>query len=369
MLRRSRLPLLLLVSVLLHAAALLALSRAWTTEPAAAKAPQRPVELEIVYAEASPAAPPASRPQAQPPTQASAPPPRKTPRPPQPAPVLPAQEKPATSQNSEASEQIARKPEAPPSAEPAPPVASDAPRALPRLTLLPQHLPGGVPVVEEPPSRGRTIYNRPEEVPDPQAVAEYQAEEARARIQGMAEDTLATARAERGATPPYLRQLQLSFAEQLVNPPAPNAKVVAQRMLREQLDAIERFGKTGSPLAAPEKREPRLEQRNRIQAAAEAGRATNMYMVDATAPVLALAAVVEVWQEPDGKLRNLTLLTSSGDPTFDAWAVSRLRHAFAAVSTPPDAGVGIRENGIRTRWRLEEYLGNPRVQIHLISIY
>ena len=224
-------------------------------------------------------------------------------------------------------------------------------------------------MVEEPPSRGRTLRNSPDEVPDPQAVAEYQAEEARAFVQGMAEDTIATARAARGATPPYLRQLQLSLAEQLVDPPAPDAKVVAQRMVREQIDAIQRFGKTGSPVAAPEKREHRLEERNRVQAAAEAGRATNMYMVDATAPVLALAAVVEVWQEPDGKLRNLKLLTSSGDPTFDTWAVSQLRHAFATASAPPDAGAGIHENGIRTRWRLEEYLGNPRVQIHLISIY
>jgi hypothetical protein len=31
--------------------------------------------------------------------------------------------------------------------------------------------------------------------------------------------------------------------------------------------------------------------------------------------------------------------------------------------------VGIHDEGIRTRWRLEEYLGNPRVQIHLIGVY
>jgi hypothetical protein len=354
--------------VLLHAVALIVLSRVWATEPSPSKAPQSPLELEIVYQPASPAAPPVSKPQAPPPAHASAPPPRKAPRTPQPAPVLPAQEPPTASQSSEAPEQLAHKPETPPSADQAP-LAADAPRAPPRLTLLPQRLPGGVPVAEEPPSRGRTIHNSPDEVPDPQAVAEYQAEEARARIQGMAEDTLATARAERGATPPYFRQMQRSFAEQLVDPPSPDLDVLAQRMVREQIDAIQRFGKTGSPVVAPEQRDHRLEQRNRLQAAVEAGRATNMYMVDVTTPVLALAAVVEVWQEPDGKLRELKLLTSSGDPTFDAWAVSRLRHAFATVTAPPDAGVGIHDSGLRTRWRLEEYLGNPRVQIHLIGIY
>jgi TonB family protein len=225
-----------------------------------------------------------------------------------------------------------------------------------------------VPVVEEPP-RGRTLRNNPEEAPDPRAVAEYQAEEAKARVEGWAADTLAAARADRGATPPYFRHLQLSFAEQLVDPPPPDAEVVGSRMVREQIEAIQRFGKTGSPVVAPEKRDPRLEQRNRLQAAAEAGRATNMYMADVTAPILALAAVVEVWQEPDGKLRDLKVLKSSGDPTFDAWALSRLRKAFAQTSAPPDAGVGIHDEGIRTRWRLEEYLGNPRVQIHLIGIY
>lgn len=224
-------------------------------------------------------------------------------------------------------------------------------------------------MAEEPPSRGHTVRNRPEELPDPQAVAEYQAEEAKARIEGWAADTLAAARADRGATTPYFRQLQLSFSQQLVDPPPPNAEVIGARMAREQVEAVQRFGKTGSPVVAPEKRDHLLEQRNRLQAAVEAGRAANMYMVDVTAPILALAAVVEVWQEPDGKLRDLKVLKSSGDPTFDAWALSRLRNALASTSAPPDAGVGIHDDGIRSRWRLEEYLGNPRVQIHLIGVY
>ncbi len=248
------------------------------------------------------------------------------------------------------------------------PMPEDAPRALPPLTLLPRNLPGGVPV-EEPPSRGRTIRNLPGEAPDPEALAAYQAEEAKAKVEGWAADTLAVARATRGAVSPYFRQLQGTLAAQLVDPPPLDTKQLGQRMVQEQVDAIQRFGKTGSPVAAPEKREHRLEQRNRLQAAAEAGRATNMYMVDVTSPVLALAAVVEVWQEPDGKLRELKLLESSGDPAFDVWALSRLRNALAGTLSPPDAGVGIHDEGIRSRWRLEEYLGNPRVQIHLIGVY
>jgi hypothetical protein len=213
------------------------------------------------------------------------------------------------------------------------------------------------------------VRNLPGEVPDPEAVAEYQAEEAKARVEGWVSDTLASARAERGGVSPYFRQLQTAFAEQLVGPPPLDMKEFGERMVREQIDAIQRFGKTGSPVAVPEERDHRLEQRNRLQAAVEAGRATNMYMADVTSPVLALAAVVEVWQEPNGRLRGLKLLESSGDPTFDAWAVSRLRNALAKTGSAPDAGAGLHDDGIRSRWRLEEYLGNPRVHIHLIGVY
>ncbi|WPB80086.1 energy transducer TonB [Archangium violaceum] len=312
-------------------------------------APPSAVEMEIVYQAPLPVSSPAPESEEQPPARASVQPPRRTPRQPPPAPVSPKAEEQSTSESA------------------SPPV-EDVPREPPRLTLLPKNFPGDVPVAEEP-SRGRTIRNLPGETPDPQALAEYQAEEAKARVEGWAADTLAEARAQRGAPSPYFHQLKSAFSEQLVEPPTPNAAVVGSRLVREQLEAVQRFGKTGSPTVAPEKREHRLEQRNRLQAAAEAGRAANMYMVDVTAPILALAAVVEVWQEPDGKLRELKVLESSGDPAFDSWAISRLRKALAKASSPPDAGVGIRDEGIRSRWRLEEYLGNPRVQIHLIGVY
>ena len=262
---------------------------------------------------------------------------------------------------------VAQRTEKAPAPESANSRGGDAPRAAPPLSLLPKKLPGGV-VAEEPP-RGHTVHNVPSETPDEQAVADYQAEEAKARVDGWASDTLATARAQRGAPSPYYRQLQVAFSEQLVGPPPPDANVVGARLQREQVEAVQRFGKTGSPVGPHEPREHRLEQRDRLQAAVEAGRATNMYMVDLTAPVLALAAVVEVWQEPTGGLRDLKLLESSGDPAFDSWALSRLRNALAETGSPPDAGVGIHDDGIHTRWRLEEYLGNPRVQIHLIGVY
>ena len=361
--RFSRLTLTILASVLLHAGAFVVL---WWAGPGPAprKASSEPVELELVYLSVEPVTPPAPTPEVQPPARPSSQPARKVQRPAQPAPVVPKPEPEPT----EATEPLAQRTEEPAGTEKAVPMREDAPRALPRLNLLPKNLPGGVPV-EEPPSRGRTVRNLPGEAPDPEAIAAYQAEEAKARVQGWAEDTLAVARATRGSVSPYFRQLQGAFTQQLVDPPPLDMKQLGQRKVGEQIDAIQRFGKTGSPVAAPEKREHRLEQRNRLQAAAEAGRATNMYMVDVTSPVLALAAVVEVWQEPDGKLRELKLLESSGDPAFDVWALSRLRNALAGAHAPPDAGVGIRDDGIRSRWRLEEYLGNPRVQIHLIGVY
>ncbi|WP_224240229.1 ferrichrome ABC transporter substrate-binding protein [Hyalangium gracile] len=366
--RRSRLTFTLLASVLLHAVVFGLLLRVQPAAPVLRAASPGAVEVELVHPPAEPIAPPVPEPAVQPPARMSAQPSRRAQRQMPPPPHAQPREEVAVPESAPPASAAAQAPE-----EPARPRsdslrAEDVPRAAPPLTLLPRNFPGGVPV-EEPPSRGRTIRNLPGEAPDPRAVAEYQAEEAKARVEGWVSDTLAEARASRGATTPYFRHLQVTIAQELVDPPPLNMEQFGEKMKRQQVEAVQRFGKTGSPVVAPEKREHRLEQRNRLQAAVEAGRATNMYMVDVTAPVLALAAVVEVWQEPDGKLRELKVIESSGDPTFDAWAVSRLSKALARTGEAPDAGVGIRDEGIRSRWRFEEYLGNPRVRIHLIGVY
>ncbi|QDE93949.1 ferrichrome ABC transporter substrate-binding protein [Myxococcus xanthus] len=349
----------LLVSGLLHVALFVALSSSEPNDRQRRVAP-RAVEMEVVYQDAPPPPEPsAPEPRQPPPDEAPPRPPRHTERP-----------RPTATEAPDTSEPL----EAPPSdatpagsIEPPPALAQDVPVPQQRPNLEPQGLLGGGMLRGGPPSTGRTL--RPGEGPDPKALAARQAEEARVRVDGWAQDAAATARASSGATHPYFAKLREGFAKQLVNPPPPDLKVLGSRMKREQVDAIARFGKTGSPIAA-EPRDHRLEQRNRMQAAVEAGRAANMYMVDVTTPVLALAAIVEVWQARDGKLLDLKVIEGSGDPKFDTWAVSQLRDALASAEAPkPGGGLGIRDDGMRSRWRLEEYLGNPRVQIHLIGVY
>lgn len=244
--------------------------------------------------------------------------------------------------------------------------AAERRAAADRPILVPGNLLGDG-LTGKPPSTGRTVHNTGEP-PDPKAIARQQAEAAREKVDGWARDTLAEARAESGAPDPYFAKLQKDFSKKLVNPPPPDLKVLASRMKREQVEAIQRFGKTGSPYT-PKERDHRLEQRNRFQAAVEAGRAANMFMVDVTEPILALAAVVEVRQARDGKVLGLEVIEGSGDPKFDEWAVSQLREALAQADAPEDSGVGIHDDGMRSRWRLKEFLGNPRVQIHLIGVY
>ncbi|WP_241758734.1 ferrichrome ABC transporter substrate-binding protein [Pyxidicoccus parkwayensis] len=370
--RRSRLSLALLLSVLLHAALFFALSRVPSARPPA-RASSEAVELEIVHSSpksASPAAPGVS---VQPPDRAK-PPQRQAERPESAKPETPSPQVAAAPPESSAPHQgkppeagTGAKPPAPPAEElesDAPLASSESPSKRPNLVpgnLLGEGLTG------KPPSTGRTLRNTGEQ-PDPAVVARQQAEEARQKVDGWAKDSLAAARAESGAPSPYFAKLQKDFSRELVNPPPPDLKVLASRMKREQVDAIERFGKTGSPYA-PKERDQRLEQRNRFQAAVEAGRAANMYMVDVTEPILALAAVVEVHQGRDGKVLDLQVIEGSGDPKFDAWAVSQLREALASADAPGDGGVGIHDDGMRSRWRLKEFLGNPRVQIHLIGVY
>ncbi|WP_208719526.1 ferrichrome ABC transporter substrate-binding protein [Corallococcus sicarius] len=356
--RRSRLGLTLLLSVLLHAALFYALSRVPSGQRPR-QASREVVELDFIPVPEKPAVPAVPRPTARPPAQVNAPPARRVERPVPSTPRTPAP-------------QVAT---APPAGEPAQedtspqekPRSEDAPLAsAERPILVPGHLLGEG-LTGQPPSTGRTLRNTGE-APDPKAVARQQAEEARVKVDGWARDALAEARAESGATAPYFAKLQKDFTKRLVNPPPPDLKVVASRMKREQAEATERFGKTGSPYA-PKQRDQRLEQRNRIQAAVEAGRAANMYMVDVTEPILALAAIVEVRQARDGKVLELEVIEGSGDSKFDDWAVSQLREALASAEAPQDGGVGIHDDGMRSRWRLKEFLGNPRVQIHLMGVY
>ncbi|QDF02457.1 ferrichrome ABC transporter substrate-binding protein [Myxococcus xanthus] len=365
--RRAQLILMLLVSGLLHVALFVALSSSESNDRQRRVAP-RAVEMEVVYQDVTPPPEPlAPEPRQPPPDEEPPRPPSKKEDPPRHA----ERPRPTSTEAPDTSE--APPPEVAPagSGEPPPALALDVPRDVPqpqqRPNLEPQGLLGGGMLRGGPPSTGRTL--RPGEGPDPKALAARQAEEARVRVDGWAQDAAATARASSGATHPYFAKLREGFAKQLVNPPPPDLKVLGSRMKREQVDAIARFGKTGSPIVA-EPRDRRLEQRNRMQAAVEAGRAANMYMVDVTTPVLALAAIVEVWQARDGKLLDLKVLEGSGDPNFDTWAVSQLRDALASAEAPKaGGGLGIREDGMRSRWRLEEYLGNPRVQIHLIGVY
>ncbi|NVJ00105.1 ferrichrome ABC transporter substrate-binding protein [Myxococcus sp. AM009] len=361
--RRAQLIFMLLVSGLLHGALFVALSSRAPSDRQR-RVPPRAVEMEVVYQDVTPPlAPPVPEPRQPPPDEAPPRPPRKW-APPRHAerPRRAATEPPDTSQ--------APPSEAAPAGAGAPPqvLAQDVPpQPRPRPNLEPEGLLGGGLLGGGPPSTGRTL--RPGEAPDPKAVAARQAEEARERVDGWAQDAAASARASSGATHPYFAKLREGFARQLVNPPPPDLSVLGSRMKREQVEAIARFGKTGSPVVS-EPRDHRLEQRNRMQAAVEAGRAANMYMADVTAPVLALKAIVEVWQARDGELLDLKVLEGSGDPNFDTWAVSQLREALASADAPePSGGLGIRDDGMRSRWRLEEYLGNPRVQIHLIGVY
>ncbi|MFY2562550.1 ferrichrome ABC transporter substrate-binding protein [Corallococcus terminator] len=361
-----------MVSVLVHAALFFALSR--MRSPAPARPRPTATELEIVYLQ--PKAP-VSAPTPRPPEPERAPPPRRAERPAEDIARAPEGKK-KEEQPSAVAEVPGATSKEPSAVSEAPGVGSkeqepsatpeDAPTraAPPTISLVPKGLWGSEPP-GKPGQSGTTLRNdgRP---PDRRAIAQREAAEAKERVDGWAADASATARAESGAVNPYFTNLQDRFAKKLVNPPSPDLKVLGSRLKREQVEATERFGKTGTPFVA-EKRDRRLEQRNRLQAAVEAGRAANMFMMDVTAPVLALATVLEVRQARDGKLLDLKVLEGSGDPKFDAWAVTHLRDALASADAPPESGLGLPENELRSRWRLEEYLGNPRVKVILIGVY
>lgn len=356
--RRSRLTFAVLASVLLHAGLFVVLSRMPSATPP--RLPTQGVtELEVVYVTPKQPAP-APAPREREPERHEAP---TAPR--------PKSAPPPERRGSDSRESLAEAPPTPAAREPDVPGAAprvDAPRdAPPAVSLMPKGLLGtgedgwGGPT-------GRTLRNAPGSLPDANALRQEEQARVQDRVDTWSADAAAIARVRGGATPPYYADMRSRFTQALVQPPPPDLKVLAARLKREQVEGIERFGKTGTPFVA-EPRDRRLEQRNRLQAAVEAGRAANVYMMDVTAPVLALAAVVEVRQAKDGKLLDLKVLEGSGDPKFDEWALAHLETALASADPPPEGGVGGKGDGLRSRWRLEEYLGNPRVKVILIGIY
>ncbi|HLL54591.1 MAG TPA: TonB C-terminal domain-containing protein [Myxococcaceae bacterium] len=381
--RNRRTALALLASLALHALAVLLIARWMKPAPAPEKPKTEPLRI-LVFSSPKPSPKPSvvPAPPKAPGTQAQALPKPSPPRaparpPPAPAPVAPRPDE-ALAQGADREPAPAPTSSAPmtpaPSAVASAPVSEekrgsgpDSPRAL---KLLPDPAPFIATGPEQPgDSRGRTIRNRPEELPDPAAVAAYEAEQAKARIDGWMRDELATLRVENGLVDSYFGDMRHSLEKHAGHPPPFHEGNFLQQLARSQLDAMRSYGKTGSPYGPGQG--PELHTQGGMETPQE--RATRMYAQSGGSQRLqqtleqgarlrefgngrygvGLMAIVDIRQTAQGKLLGLSLVRSSGNQVFDKYVMESAPVAIEALPEAPANRPGIHPDGIRSTWAFE----------------
>ncbi len=261
-------------------------------------------------------------------------------------------------------------PKAAPKVEPPAPaplqVATAAPLAPPPaqpLSLLPdpQRLELRLPEAE--PSHGHLIHNDPSELPDPQAVAAYQAEQARARVDGFARDELSVVRVESGAVDGYFNALHHRLQQGASHPPlfgdADKLAQLPKTWVNSWAPAAQRYGAGQLPYSTQGQPNP---VPSAVQEAADRGSPqarefAQLLTVGAGLRDLGdgkmgsnMEAVVELRQAATGALLEALLLRSSGSQPFDAWVLDVAVKAVPLTLAPPDAGLGIHPDGMRSVW-------------------
>ncbi len=278
--------------------------------------------------------------------------------------------------------QVAAKPDSPP-----PAAAPDAPRAgtderrasaeMPdpsaRGKLFPT-VPGvsgsGSRWVRTDSGRGRTIRNDPADQPDPDAVAAYQAEQAKSRVDGWINDDLATLRAQNGMVDRYFHEMKNGLERQAANPPPFEGKPFVQHMVNHYVASAQRYGQSGNPYVVPpdperieERRTAEAAEKERTRGGGKGSPAEQFHQTLQAGQFLrdyadgkmtaALVAVVEIRQARDGKLLGHVLVESSGNPVFDSHVMKTAPEALSKLPPPPESGAGLHPDGMKSLWAFE----------------
>lgn len=277
--------------------------------------------------------------------------------------------KPAPEAHRAAKVALARPPEPKPVAQPP---AADVPKAdlpPPQVLTWTPRLDGPPPPAE---THGHLIHNRPEELPDPAVVAEYQREEAHAKVQGFLEGGFASQRVDNGLVSTWFTDLHHQLAKSIEHPPMfvePFSLDHLDRWAKQhsELDltafkaAAQNYGATGTPYLTPEAMPagelPSSLQRELDRGSTQAREFAQTLQVGARLRDFGngkmgaeLTAVVELRQGPSGALLSSLLLQSSGNKLFDSWVMGQAIEGVGLTPPPPDAGLGIHPDGMRSVW-------------------
>jgi hypothetical protein len=273
--------------------------------------------------------------------------------PPTPAPALRPRPQSVPTAPSASTAPAVRASERPASSSVAPSAAADMPRVV---DLLPAHASAqGLPVAERP--RGETL--RPDDPRFSQTTLDAQAKaRVTERVDGFAEDELATARAQRGLPHPYFTTVgeraraglgKLAREEGL----KPTAERTAFALGERYGDAASRYGATGDPGLGPPGQAPRLSellnQPEQLGPRALAQAAETIADLSQGKPLLSLTLEVSVTKTQLTTMLHIT--RGSGDSRFDAFVLRSWLTATADAGPPPPEA--FRTATLRSLWAVE----------------
>ncbi|WP_375746220.1 hypothetical protein NR800_17025 [Corallococcus interemptor] len=382
----------------------------WTLDPhpsaagRTARPRERAVEVEILSAPSvtpavspppvrEPATPPSAVATREPPKRGPppAPPPVATREPPESAPAAVPPRAPAEDAPTGAPPPTATRvpPEPPPVATREPAHSEDAPRAqaddIPRLDIatrvpapggdrpqgpLPQNLlpsPGsstGIIITTPENSRGGGRTLRPG---DPSLSREALTAEEHARVservQGIVDERRARDRVDTGRVHPYFGQLRAQLEKQMDAPPLFDMPSFPKQMLYAYAEKARQFGASGSPGSMPGPRKPPkpgelLAKRardepgyDRLRGLSQAGEELQDFAHGVS--TMKLTVTLELLQGPDGLLREVKLISRSGNRAYDDYVLQSVPPALGKAAAPPTDAMGVHTDGIRSVWAVE----------------
>ncbi|MFB1481885.1 TonB C-terminal domain-containing protein [Corallococcus sp. RDP092CA] len=245
----------------------------------------------------------------------------------------------------------------------------DAPRAQPSGPLSPNLLPSpgsstGVIITTPENSRGGGRTLRPG---DPSLSAEALAAEEHARVservQGIVDERRARDRVDTGRVHPYFGTLRAQLEKQMDAPPLFDMPSFPKQLMYAYAEKARQFGATGSPGSTPGlRRAPRpgevLAKRtrdepgyDRLRGLSQAGEELQDFAHGVS--TMKLTVTLELNQGPDGLLREVKLISRSGNRAYDDYVLQAVPPALGKVPAPPEDAMGVHTDGIRSVWAVE----------------
>ncbi|RYZ41756.1 MAG: hypothetical protein EOO71_10700 [Myxococcaceae bacterium] len=197
----------------------------------------------------------------------------------------------------------------------------------------------------------------------PEAIAAEEKARVTERVQGIIDDRQARDRVDTGRIHPYFSKLRAKLERQMDAAPLFDMPSLPKQLLYSWADKARQFGATGSPGAGPPTRAaPKpgelLAQRardnpeyNRLRSRSQAGDELQSFAHGVS--TLKLVVTLELLQGPDGTLREVKLVSRSGNRAYDDYVLQSVPAALARIPPPPPEALGVHADGIRTLWAVE----------------